>query len=122
VAPAEDLPCADFGLLGLLKRSAEYGSIRTRVTQPKPLDAWRENLEHYFVFELRGAADATSTDTPYALFKMRWEDDGPVSAIVITPLSDGTHAEVRDLRWKAVAPYTVPLSAGGAEQDQTAKE
>lgn len=90
----EDLPCADFGLLGPLKRSIEYKAIRSRVATPTPVDAWQFDGEHYFVFELRPENDAVT----FALFKMRWEDNGPLSALLITPTADGKHAEVRDVR------------------------
>jgi hypothetical protein len=92
------------------------------VADPKPFDAWQVNTEHYFVFELRPDGDAAVTTAPVALFKMRWEENGPVLAVVITPSDNGASAEVRDLRWPQIAPYAVPLSAGGAEQDKPAKE
>lgn len=104
----DDLPCADFGLLGPLKRSPEYASIRKRVADPKPLDAWQMDCEHYFVFELRPATEATATETPFALFTMRWEDDGPVAALVITPDASGEQAEVVDLRQPGSV-YTMPV-------------
>ena len=96
---ADDLPCADFGLLALLKRSPEYDSIRRRAINRKPVDAWRSYDEHYFIFELSPAEnDATTpSETSFALFKMRWEDSGPAAALIITPTADGTHAEVRHL-------------------------
>ena len=108
---SEDLPCADFGLLGLLKRSLEYGAIRHRAVNRKPLDAWMMNGEHYFVFELLPSKDvaATTTATSFALFKMRWEDNGPVVALIITPSTDGAHAEVRDVRLPDNV-HLVPLS------------
>jgi len=92
------------------------------VADPKPLDAWQDSLAHYFVFELRPLPEGTATATAFALFKMRWEDNGPVRALLITPSGDRASAEVRDLRWPDVAPYTVALSVGGATPDITAKE
>ena len=96
---ADDLPCADFGLLGPLKRSPEYASIRKRVANPKPVDAWQADMVHYFLFELKPVEDApATTEVPFALFSMAWEDDGPVSALVITPDASGEQAEVVNLR------------------------
>ena len=92
----EDLPCADFGLLGPLKRSGEYASLRKRVANPKPIDAWQDNTEHFFVFELRPIENATGRAS-FALFKMRWENDGPVLAVTVTPIADGKQAEVRSI-------------------------
>ena len=94
---ADNLPCADFGLLGPLKRSAEYSGI----------DAWRLEMVHYFVFELRPEAEDAST--PYALFTMRWEDHAPMSAIIITPNAEEKQAEMIDLRRPGVI-QTLPLS------------
>ena len=104
---ADNLPCADFGLLGPLKRSAEYSGIRKRVADPKPIDAWRLEMIHYFVFELRPEAEDAST--PYALFTMRWEDHAPMSAIIITPNAEEKQAEMIDLRRPGVI-QTLPLS------------
>jgi len=102
---ADDLPCADFGFLKVLKRSPEYGSIRRRVADPKPVDAWQADMVHYFLFQLRPLEDVI----PYALFTMRWEDNGPVSALVITPDTEGKQAEVVNLSQPGSV-QTVPLS------------
>lgn len=107
----DDLPCADFGLLALLKRSPEYDLLRRRVVNRKPVDAWQLDGEHYFVFELLPAENgaAATTATSFALFKMRWEDNGPVAALIVTPSPDGAHAEVRDAR-QPDSVHLVPLS------------
>lgn len=100
-------------MLALLKRSPEYRLIRRRVVHPKPLDAWQLNCEHYFVFELRpekGGA-ATTTATTFALFKMRWQDNGPASAY--TPSPDGKHTEVSDVRQPDKV-HVVPLAPEGS--------
>jgi hypothetical protein len=54
---------------------------------------------HSFVFRLcsRGGALADAP-IPSALFTMRWEDEGPVTALVITPSPSGDEAEVVNLR------------------------
>lgn len=86
----ETFPLPDFGLLGPLKRSHEYASIRRRVAEPMPIDAWQMDLLHYFIFQLRPDENAPAgEDATYALFTMRWEDDGPVSALIITPDTGG---------------------------------
>ena len=51
------------------------------------LDAWRLDGLHYFVFQLHPSIE--DPDGPYALFTMRWEDNEPVSAVIVTP-----HAEM----------------------------
>ncbi|MHB1413945.1 MAG: hypothetical protein ACYC1C_01740 [Chloroflexota bacterium] len=82
---ADSLPCPDFGLLGPLKRSPEYAVLRKRVADPKPLDAFLVNAEdHYFVFALK-PGEGTAEQAPCAMFKMRYDQDGPVIALVITP-------------------------------------
>ena len=104
------MPCADFGLLKPLKRSPEYASIRKRVANPKPVDAWQANTVHYFLFELRPLKEAPeSAVVPVALFTMQWEYDGPVMALVITPNANGEQAEVVNLRQPEIVQH-VPLS------------
>lgn len=68
---------------------------------------------HYFVFQLRPQEEAPAdADSSFALFTMRWEDNEPVSAVVITPSPSGNQAEVVNLRDPAGAVQTVPLGAG----------
>jgi hypothetical protein len=106
---ADDLPCADFGLLKLLKRSPQYAAIRKRVARPKPVDAWQAHMVHYFVFELKPVANGhANTRVPFALFSLRWENDGPAKALVVTPDKSGTHVEVENLLQPGVV-QTVPL-------------
>lgn len=94
----DGLPGADFNLLGPLKRSAEYGAIRGRVAELKPLDAWQLNDYHYFVFALRRGDDAPGdSQDPVALFVMNGETR-PFSALVLTPDAEGAQADVQDLR------------------------
>jgi len=53
---------------------------------------------HYFTFQLRPADNSqTDAEPPYALFTMHWEDDGPISALLITPDVSGKQAEVVNL-------------------------
>jgi hypothetical protein len=105
----DGFPCADFALLKPLKRSAEYGAIRRRVADPKPLDAWQVDGLHYFVFALRPPEGAPTGEAPVALFTMTGADeDPPAVALVITPGVDPKHPQVVDLR-RPGTPFTVPL-------------
>jgi hypothetical protein len=103
----DDLPCADFGLLDLLKHSPEYRAMRRRGAAPKPVDAWQSNSLHYFVFKLRPTQRAA--EGPFALFTMRWEDNGPVSAVVITVDPGENRVEVVDVRQPETVQH-IPLS------------
>jgi len=107
----DDLPCADFSLLVPLKRSRNYGAIRPRVADLKPIDAWQEESFHFFVFQLRPGegVEGCMTEPPVAVFVMHPESPVPVSAVVVTPGVDGEHAEVTDLRNDGHA-YTAPYS------------
>jgi hypothetical protein len=106
---ADSLPCADFEFLKPLKLSPQYAAIRKRVANPKPLDAWQANLIHYFVFQLKPAADAQAdADAPFALFSMSFDYDGPAKALVITPDASGTYVQVENLLHPGVV-QTVPL-------------
>jgi hypothetical protein len=110
---ADSLPCADFALLARLKRSPEYASIRKRVADAKPVDAWQLNMLNYFLFQLRPLKDVT----PFALFTMSWEHDRPISALLITPDAEGKHAQVVNLRQPDTV-QTVVLSPEDAAKPQ----
>jgi hypothetical protein len=98
VDSSDGLPGADFSLLAPLKRSAEYGAIRGRVAELKPLDAWQLNDFHYFVFALRRADDAPAdSEDPVALFAMNGESR-LAFALVFRPDAEGAQADVQDLR------------------------
>ena len=104
-----DLPCADAALLIPLKRSREYGAIRKRVADLRPVDSWQEDQVHFFVFALRPEENAPATpEAPVAVFAMHAECTEPLSAVVVTPSLDGVQAEVRSLREPATV-YTMPL-------------
>jgi hypothetical protein len=105
---ADTLPCADFGLLVPLKRSPEYASIRNRVADPKPADAWQMDMIHYFLFQLKPEEDTPGVQAPYALFTMRWEDNGPVSARVISADFTGGEVKVLDLRDGTTSTIPIP--------------
>lgn len=66
-----------------MKRSPEYAAVRKGIADPKPVDAWQAHGLHYFVFQM--AKVDGITEGPYALFTMRWEDERPVSAMIVTP-------------------------------------
>jgi hypothetical protein len=97
---SDTAPCADFALLVPLKRSRDYGTIRPRVADLKPIDAWQEDGFHFFVFRLRSAdvGEQSVSEPPVAVFAMHPEQSAPISAIVVTPTPSGEHAEVIDLR------------------------
>jgi hypothetical protein len=94
-------------LLGPLKRSPEYRAIRCRGADPKPVDAWQSNALHYFVFKLHSADGAA--EVSFALLTMRWEDNGPVSAVLITPDPGENRVEVVDVRQPETVQH-IPLS------------
>lgn len=79
LARADDLPCADLGLLSPLKRSSAYRSLRSRLADVRPVDAWQANMIHYFAFEMRPNDESTFT-----VIAMRWEDDEPVQVVEMT--------------------------------------
>jgi hypothetical protein len=104
-----DLPCADATLLLPLKRSREYGAIRKRVADLRPVDSWQEDQVHFFVFALRPEENAPATpEPPLAVFAMHKESTEPLSAVVVTASPDGVQAEVRSLREPDTV-YMMPL-------------
>ena len=102
----DGLSPADFNLLAPLKRTAEYGRIRSRVNALKPADAWSLEELHYFVFTLN-RPEGSAAD-PYALFVMNGEAK-PVSALVIQPNEDGAEADVETLGLPGTARHTVQI-------------
>jgi len=117
--PDDDLPCADFALLGPLRASDEFASIRDRLADDV-LDSWQEDELHFYVFPLRSTEVEAAGEPPVAVFVMHPAEATPLSAVVVTPRPDGAEAEVRDLRapdatyvapaWTAaVAQATAPL-------------
>ena len=107
----DNLPCADYGLMVPLKRSKHYRAIRTRVADLQPADAWQQEGFHFFVFVLRVADDTQLLlpEPPVAVFAMHPEMTEPVSAVVVTPSSNGAEAEIRDVLEPDSA-YTAPIS------------
>jgi hypothetical protein len=72
--------------------------VRERVADPKPLDAFLVDAkDHYFIFALK-PGEGSSDPAPYAMFKMRYGDDRPILALVITPREGGGEANVEDIR------------------------
>ena len=63
----------------------------------KPSDTWQANMLHYFVFEFE-PDEPDTTGRSYALFTMRWDDDDPVSALIITADDTGEQKKVVNLR------------------------
>ena len=105
----DGFPCADFSLLVPLKRSREYATLRRRVADPKPLDAWQVDQLHYFVFELRPVRGADGLDaTPVALFVMASNGRAPTSVLLVGPGREAGKAQVTDLR-RPDAPFTIHL-------------
>jgi chemotaxis response regulator CheB len=58
--------------------------------------------------EMRPPADRVPAAVSFALFKIRWEDNGPLLALIVTPSASATEASVRDVRQPART-YTVSL-------------
>jgi hypothetical protein len=95
-------------MLGSLKRTPEYDAIRKRVSDPKPLDAWRIRDENYFVFALHAAPDLPGAAS-FVLFKMRWDQDSPELSLVITRRDQSREVQVNDVRSPGHH-RTIPLS------------
>jgi hypothetical protein len=97
---SEQKPCADAALLVPLKRSREYGAIRPRVADLRPVDSWQEDNLHFFVFQLRREDNEqpAQAEAPVAVFAMQQESKTPFSAVVVTPSATSDQAEIKDLR------------------------
>jgi Carboxypeptidase regulatory-like domain len=94
---SDGLPCADTKLLVPLKRSRTYGKIRPRVAELRPIDSWRQEELHFFVFRLSPLDGAVLPDPPVAVFAMHPATAEPASAVIVSPSPDGAEAEVVSL-------------------------
>ncbi len=98
----DDRPMVDFALLVPLKESAEYQALGKRLASPEPVDSWREDGLHFFVFELLrddgAGAVPPAAEAPVVIFTMHPEETAPVSGVMVTPIPGGEQAEVVDLR------------------------
>jgi len=92
---ADALPPADEALRGVVESSAVFQSLLPRLADAAPSDTWQVNMLNHFVYPLKAE---TNGENPTALFIARWEDDGPLSALLITPDPDGGEPHVADLR------------------------
>jgi hypothetical protein len=81
--------------------------LGSQAGDPKPVDAWQDHSGHHFLFALRPAGDGPAVQS-FALFKMRWKDNGPVLAVTVTPTADGKHAEVHSIA-EGASVQIVPL-------------
>lgn len=95
IETADELPRADHGLRAIVESSAEYQSLLSRLSPIEPIDTWRVESRHHFVYRLRPNDDARQAS---ALFVARWEDYAPLSAVLITPDPNGGEPQVVDLR------------------------
>jgi hypothetical protein len=111
-ASGENLPCADTGFLAAIQRSAEYHAIRHQVTSGQPVDSWKEDGFHFFVFQLLSPHEmkGNQLEAPMAVFTMHPESQDPISAVIVAPTPDGTEAKVLDLRPTGQS-YSAPLAS-----------
>ena len=94
----EELPNADAGLLDVLRTSSEFQSIAADLADSAPIDTWQGDLRNFFVFQLHPDANGHHR---HAVFVIRWEDRGLLSAAVITADPSSNEPQVRDLRQAA---------------------
>jgi hypothetical protein len=93
-----------------LKRSPDYGRVRPRVAQLKPIDAWQDEGLHYFVFELKpDPQEPEGTPPPIVVFTMHPEMPRPVAGVIVAPTADGKDARITNLT-EPDNPYTIALS------------
>lgn len=84
--------------------SAEFQRLLPRLVSPMPADTWEANMLHYFLYDLMPDEEGRES---HAVFITRWEDDAPVSAIIVTPDPSGGDPRLVDLRSGPLAPVGV---------------
>ena len=107
-ALADMLPPADADLRAVVESSPAFLSLLPRLAARDPVETWRVGMRNYFAYELNPGSDGLPAS---ALLVARWEDDAPMSALVITGEPGSDEVRVVDLR----APTTTQTVAlGGA--------
>lgn len=99
-----DAPSAEAGLRHVVDRSPEFQSLLPRLVSAEPADTWTADMLHYFLYELQPDADGLSS---HAVFIARWENDIPVSAVVVTSDPAGGAPRSLDLRAAPAMPANV---------------
>jgi hypothetical protein len=90
---------ADSSLLNAIERSEEYAAILGQLADPQPIDSWLEDGLSFFVFQLHPGEEAEPPpEPPVAVFAMRPESIELVSAVLVTPESDGKEPRIDNLR------------------------
>jgi len=75
--------------------SPEFQRLSPRLVSPMPADTWEANMLHYFLYDLMPDDEGRES---HAVFITRWEDDAPVSAMIVTPDPAGGNPGLVDLR------------------------
>jgi tetratricopeptide (TPR) repeat protein/glycosyltransferase involved in cell wall biosynthesis len=94
------LPSAHEALLSRLERSPEYAAVHDRLADPRPADVWHQDGLHFMAFELR-RTDRTAVngcEPPTVVFATHPISGDLISAVVVTPRSNGQEAEITSLR------------------------
>jgi hypothetical protein len=69
-----------------------------RLAAPEPADTWKAATRSYFLYRLKPDADGVEA---HALFVTQWEEDAPLSAVIVIPHPDGGKPRIINLREKA---------------------
>jgi hypothetical protein len=94
-AIADELPRADEELRGVVESSPEFQSLLPRLAAREPSDSWQADLRNHFVYSLK---PETHGEGATALFVARWEDNLPLTAVVVIPDPNGGEPRIVDLR------------------------
>jgi hypothetical protein len=97
------VPGGNAALLALLKASAEFAAAGSHLAADRPLDAWREESLHFYVFPMRSSAMAPSngraaSEAPVAVFVVDGRSGAVVSAVAVTPNGASLPPHTLDLR------------------------
>jgi len=91
---ADSLPGADEGLRFVVEQSPEYQALLPRLAAAEPVDTWKAATRSYFLYQLKPDSDGAQSN---ALFVTQWEDDAPISIVIVTPGTSGGEPRVVDL-------------------------
>jgi hypothetical protein len=91
----------------VVKRAPAYRTIRPRIAEPTPVDAWQEGDAHYFVFELQPGAEVAD-EPPVALFVVNEKGPALTAAVVVSVDVGREYARVQEIQRPEVI-HTLPL-------------
>ena len=79
----------------VVQASREFQRVRPLLAAPEPADCWKADMLHHFVYSLQSTL---AGETVQAYFVMSWDQDEPLTAVIVVGDPDGAAWRTEDLR------------------------